>query len=1073
MNYQSLTMHALFEHQVANNAHHVALVVDEKSYSYSELNEKANQLANFLCAQNIKPDDLIALCFERSLEMIISMLAILKAGAAFVPLDPTHPPGHLQTLLDDCKPKIIITMHALREKFTQFQGILIDADDKTQFTDYPTTNPASLAQPNNLGYVIYTSGSTGKPKAVLIEHHTVVNFSIEFGHFIAAKYPDRIDFSGNYIFDMAIATHIAPLMLGLSVVICPERDKLDLEAYLHYLAHYQVNIIKLTPSYFAILTQEAKARLAPLRDLKTIVLGGENLPTEVCRDWLKLYPHHSLINEYGPTEATVAITQYPITNENLKKLATYVPMGKPVSNVVCYILDTNNQKVPVNTKGELHIGGDCLARGYLNQPEMTEKKFIATPFGRLYKTGDIAYYLPDGNIQYCGRIDDQIKIRGFRIEPNEIASHLKTHEHIHDAVVVAIVDEAQKSKQLAAYYILRDSEAEITEHQLRAYLKLSLPEYKIPTYFVPMIEFPLANSGKIDKKALPKPMRSVAKTVFAPRSPIENTIAKIWETELGLKQIGVKENFFELGGDSLTAARIMTKIKNKLKIHANINGLYQYPTIAELAAVCICTPPAPIPLPHPEKTTSAEFQKTTLTPLSEFQFMYWVASLVVPKAKQQNIIDRKRLCGKLDVNILTRAFQALFVEQEILLYHPTKVYPALYVPRKHHLKIIEENISHLQGPALEAYLIDAYQSFETFHHWRKNSPLIVVKLFFLNNDETELQICLNHIIADEASTSILFSRLSDLYLLLQQKLPLPHVNTHSQYRYYIEQEWQSIHANLKRDIKFWKSYLKDTTLLMPPTEYVITDTSFKSMTYSTYVELSDNWFAQLQQRCTTFQVNVSTVISALIGMALAKYHTKQSNILLNVIKSTHVDECFDKTIGCFLHLDAIKIETHPSADLANIIHHVKNSLLTTASYQTCPGMVKFACLNFSNTKLNWLEQAIRHYFVKLYSKLLHKHHLTYKILSMYSYLIFKPRNGFMINVNIWNNFISPQKINKLFGLSQSSLPFYHHDLITVNNVLEFSFFYDDNQQKRYMVISGNLHPSFREMIAKKMIEGLL
>ena len=449
----------------------------------------------------------------------------------------------------------------------QNQNITSNSNDDKQKISKQPTHPLNLVvTPEQVAYIIYTSGSTGKPKGVLIEHRSVVNYGKWLADYCCCQPQNRIDFSSNYIFDMAVTTSIVPLMLGLTIVICQDEIKKETRHFINHLDQNNINIVKITPSYFKVLLQEVTNNYLPLPHLTSIILGGENLPTIDCAAWLDIYPEHILFNEYGPTETTVAVSQYQVCHASLSNLGSSVPIGKMGPNMDGYILNNDNSLVLEGEIGELHIGGVCLARGYLNQPEFTEKKFIKHFFindnnARLYKTGDLCRQLPDGGLEYMGRIDHQLKIRGFRVEPGEIEKSLATHPAIQDVVVLAQKDD--HDEKLIAYYIGNDTHRPPNVNQLHQYLKAYLPDYMIPMAFVRVNAFPLTANGKLDRHALPIPRFTTNQHYLAPSTPLEKILADIWSEELGLKLVGIEDNFFELGGHSLSAARIIISSSRK------------------------------------------------------------------------------------------------------------------------------------------------------------------------------------------------------------------------------------------------------------------------------------------------------------------------------------------------------------------------------------------------------------------------------------------------------------------------------------------------------------------------------
>ena len=498
------TIHGSVEEHVRQTPNSIAAICEDESLTYQELNERANQLAHYLRAIGAQPDLPVAICMDRSIDLLIVILGILKSGSAYVPLDPLHPESRLLFKLQDNNNPIIIIKADQKEKLINYSGKIVLLDiDSTKICQQPTHNPTSIVTHKHLAYVIYTSGSTGNPKGVLIEHGSVLNHHLWFKEYSHCQPHQRIDFSSNYIFDMAVTTTIIPLMLGLTIVICNDEVKKVVRHYLNYLEDNTVNIIKMTPSYFKVLLHEVKNNPIALPHLRAIVLGGENLSTADCTSWLAIYPDHVLYNEYGPTEATVAVSHYKVSHMNLSSLGISVPIGNPGSQMDCYILNPDNTPVQPGEMGELCISGLCLARGYLNQPELTHQQFINITIShntrvRIYKTGDLCRYLPDGSIEYLGRADNQVKIRGFRVEPGEIERSLIAHPDIKDVVVLAQKEDLHE--KLIAYYVLNSHNTSPMVSQIRQYLEDLLPNYMIPAAFVRVDFFPLTANGKLDRQ---------------------------------------------------------------------------------------------------------------------------------------------------------------------------------------------------------------------------------------------------------------------------------------------------------------------------------------------------------------------------------------------------------------------------------------------------------------------------------------------------------------------------------------------------------------------------------------------
>lgn len=641
---QNVCIHQLFESQVEQTPDAIAVIFKDKQLTYRELNSKANQLAHHLQALGVKPETLVGICVERSLEMIIGVLGILKAGGAYVPIDPAYPSECIAYMLDDSHLPILLTQQKLVASLQNHQAQVICLDsDWEEISKGSELAPQSDVTPENLAYVIYTSGSTGKPKGVTIQHQSLVNYI----HAVSIEYEidkcDRILQFASISFDVSAEEIYTSLTSGATLMLRTDSMLDSTEQFLQKCIDWELTVLVLPTAYWheltAFLSQE-KFVLPP--SLRLVVIGGEQALTERWNTWLEYVGIQvRLLNNYGPTEATIGATIYDLSKTD--PTLTHLPIGRPICNVQTYILDRYLQPVPVGVLGELHIGGVGLARGYLNRPDLTNEKFIPNPFSndpnyRLYKTGDLVRYLPDGNIEYLGRIDNQVKIRGFRIELGEIEATLSQHPDVQEVAVICRED-IPSNKRLVAYvvsnliheHIPYHSECQleldgntITFHtedistggvglvgvpatdqrtlsgSLRDYLKQKLPDYMIPSAFVLMKALPLTPNGKIDRRTLraPDSFHTEQEDKFvAPRTPAEAKLAAIWAEILGLKRIGINDNFFELGGHSLQAASLVSKLSGEMNLKVSVKLLFEHPTIAELA---VAIDPSPISSFHAE-----------------------------------------------------------------------------------------------------------------------------------------------------------------------------------------------------------------------------------------------------------------------------------------------------------------------------------------------------------------------------------------------------------------------------------------------------------------------------------------
>lgn len=1060
----------LFEEYASDFPHHIAAQCGTERLTYSDLNHRANQLAQYLLNRGIKPDTPVALCLERSFDFLITLMAILKAGGGYLPLDASQPQERLLFLLHNSQCPILITHSVYQDQFASFQGNVIILDkERTSINNYAAENPISNNTPENLAYIIYTSGSTGTPKGVLIEHHSVVNYCLWFADYSQCKPQQRIDFSANPIFDMSVTTSIVPLMLGLTVVICEDNTKKEISSYLQYLAKSRINIMKLTPSFFKVLLHGAKNEPMPLPHLNTIILGGENLSASECQSWLDLYPNHILFNEYGPTEATVAVSAYGVNRLNCHLLEGNVPIGIAGTNMGFTILDANHQPVADGDEGELFISGKCLARGYLNQVQFSQEHFLFINDTRFYKTGDLCKKRTDGMIEYLGRMDDQVKIRGFRIEPNEILKHLWTHPDIKEVTLLAQKDTFGEQK-LIVYYIPKKDSIVINTTQLRRYLQKDLPEYMIPTGFVRMESFPLTANGKLDKSAFPVPLLATNHNYVEPVTVLEKKLTQIWYEELGVQLIGLYDDFFDLGGHSLSAARIISKINAELSRNIRISDFYKASNIATLASKIKKTKNKNMR----KRNKHFDYYKTRNIPLSDFQFLLWMTNTFEPRARKLNIVDRKRLQGYLNEKALEFAFQAVLKKHRALTFQILKLQPAQKIQKNWSFNLDVVDLTTLSSNQSDMELQQSMAHLINFYPWPKKTPLVIAKLFFLPDNESELQICMPHFISDDHCTDILFSELSQFYLKYNE-LSINEIKTDSHFKEHIFNERTAMKMHLEEDIQFWEKYLQDANLFTFPEEHIIPNMQAEGVPYSTYSILPEESLLRLKLFCERNHISMNNALCAIIALALRNCcgHCYQGNpsTFLNRIQSTRDNSNYDNTIGCFLRIEPTKIVLDAKTSLIHLSQQIRNAMIDTSSYQYCPNLVKLCSIN--SLKPTKIKKALAYFLTPLYMKLLKIPSLYRKILQHCGsrMISFKRNNEFLININIRSNFIdSSNKSLEFCGLSTKSIDGNKYDLLSIDYIFEASFIRDANTNIRHLVISANLKPVFREKITQEVIQ---
>ncbi len=739
------TIHELFEEQVQTRPDAIALIFEEKSLTYKELDEKSNQLAHILRGKGVQADSIIGIMVNRSLEMIVGILGVLKAGGAYLPVDPAYPLERIKFMLEDSDANILLTHNVASNsdklKEIEFAGEIIDLTDQS-LNESNKIKLEEIVFPDNLAYVIYTSGSTGKPKGVMIEHRNVVNF--------IKGITSKIDFLPNKTilalttisFDIFVLETLVSLVKGLKIVIATEDQQNNLELLQELLKKHDVKMLQLTPSRLKLLMNSSED-LACFNGIEELMIGGEAFPEHVSTTLMNNF-NGRIFNLYGPTEATVWSTlQEVIAGKEIN-------IGTPIANTQIYILDENQNVKPIGVNGELCIAGEGLARGYLNNPELTQKQFIIKDGMRLYRTGDLARWNTSGEIEFLGRIDHQVKVRGFRIELGEIENILLSHDDINETVVT-VVENPKSDKSLCAYYL---SQKAFNISDLRAYLLKKLPEYMIPSYFVKLDTIPLTPNGKVDRKALPDPNVQVEKKYVAPRDELEEKIVEIWSEVLGVDydSIGIDTNFFELGGHSLSAFQIISKIQKFINVMITIPNFFGSPTIRQLALV----------IRETEKTEFIDIEKIEekeYYPISYNQRRLWILYQLEPESPAYNLPGRMELKSQVNVEWIKKALTKIMdrhesfrtgfktIDGELVQF----IVPAwaIEVPLEI-MDISSLNASEKQQKRQEINLKVARTIFDL-----SKAPLFKAVLLKVDEEFYELIFNMHHIIADGWSLEIL------------------------------------------------------------------------------------------------------------------------------------------------------------------------------------------------------------------------------------------------------------------------------------------------------------------------------
>jgi amino acid adenylation domain-containing protein len=800
-------MHELFEEHAARTPEAVAVVYEDEELTYGELNRRANQLAHYLKKLGVGPQVLVGICVERSVEMIVGLLGILKAGGTYVPLDPTYPQERLRFMLEDSQTPVLLTQQSLLPDLPVEKARVVCLD-----ADWPlvaregTGNPAAAATPESLAYCIYTSGSTGRPKGVMVCHRTVVHLFHALQPEIGFDAGDVWTVVHSYAFDFSVWEIWGALLHGGRLVVVPLWVTRTPSAFYDLLRTQRVTILNQTPSAFAQLIAERgedgwESGELPL---KLVVLGGDALPQEL---FARIGPGSTPVwNFYGPTEATVWTTV-----QRLDRNDGAVSIGRPMADTQVYVLDRRQQPVPVGVAGELYIGGDGLAKGYLNRPALTAEKFIAHPFSaeegaRLYRTGDLVRRLADGRLDFLGRIDHQVKVRGFRIELGEVEAALSAHPSVGECVVMAREDD-RGDKRLVAYLVAAPGEeGDVT--MWREHLRSRLPEYMVPSAFVTLDSLPLTPNGKVDRKALPAPGEDAGRDEMRqPRTPVEEVLAGIFAEVLRVKAVGVEESFFDLGGHSLLATQLMSRVREAFSVEVALRKLFEEPTVAGLASHVEGLLRSAQGISVPPITRAS---RDGHLPLSFSQYGQWFIDQLEAGSAFYNIPVAVRLSGALDVEAMERAFAEVVRRHEVLRtrFAEADGEPVQLISPPAPLSLPVTDLSGL-GEADREAEVTRRANAETHELFDLTAgPLLRVSLLRLSDEEHVVLLTMHHIVTDGWSIGILIKEVAALYEAFSQGLESPLPELKLQYADYAawQRGWLQGEV-LEQQLSYWRKQL--------------------------------------------------------------------------------------------------------------------------------------------------------------------------------------------------------------------------------------------------------------------------
>jgi len=744
------SIHQVFQEQAQLTPHDVAVVCDTTRLTFAELNARANQLAQYLRRRGVGPEVRVAICVERSVEMIVGLLAILKAGGTYVPLEPSFPAERIAFIQEDSQARVLLTQKHLTLMPWTGETIYLDSD-WPEIARETSEAPVALASAENSAHVIYTSGSTGRPKGVVSSHRASVNRFAWMWHAYPFVHREVCCQKTSLSFVDSIWEIFGPLLQGVPLVIIPDDVVKDSQSFVKALATHKVTRLVLVPSLLRVMLELGEDLEQQLGNLRFCVCSGETLPVELAMSFRKKLPQTLLINLYGSSEVAADVLCYEV--DQTEGLAG-IPLGRPIANTSVYVLDSNFQPVPVDVPGEICISGEGLARGYLDQPTLTAEKFVPDPFSsesgaRLFRTGDIGRYLSDGNIEYRGRRDHQVKVRGFRIELGEIEAQLATHPQVNQAVAI-VSDNERGEKQIIAYVV---GDGGVSSDELRGHLSRKLPGYMIPAVFVFLDAFPLTASGKINRLALPHPSSAQAvtqKEFVAPRTHVEVILAGIWTDVLKVAEIGVNDDFFGLGGHSLLLARIASRIREAFNVDLSLRVLFEASTVAELAKRVETHVTEDAPVLHSAREKTLSFAQERL----------WFFDQLEPNSGAYNIPRMLRLRGPLDVAALQRSVNAIVLRHEVLRtsFINDNGKPALSIAENAAVELRLIDLSGRDEQVQELASEEARRPFDL-----SRGPLLRLTLLQLGPDDHVLLVMTHHIISDAWSIGIFMRELVACY----------------------------------------------------------------------------------------------------------------------------------------------------------------------------------------------------------------------------------------------------------------------------------------------------------------------
>ncbi|MCK5056392.1 MAG: amino acid adenylation domain-containing protein, partial [Candidatus Aminicenantes bacterium] len=928
-------IHDLFAARVDEAPGRVAVVCGEDHLTFSELDARANQLAHHLRRSGVKEETLVGVCMERSLGLPAALLGIFKAGGYYVPMDPTYPRERLAMMLEDISSfmpgnaPMLLSMRHFSDLFPGYSGdmILLDKEDST-IAALPRSAPQSLSCADHLAYTIFTSGSTGRPKGVQIHHRGMVNFLNSMRKTPGLNNNDILLSVTTLSFDISVLELFLPLTTGACVVLIDSETAADGAGLLKQMYRSCASVIQATPATYRLLTAAGWSHSEGLR----VLCGGEELPSDLAAGLLSRGVN--LWNMYGPTETTIWSSVFKV-NPGF----AVVSIGSPIDNTRMYILDRYLNPVPVGVPGELYIGGDELSRGYLNRPGLTADRFIPDAFGgrpgsRCYRTGDLVRYMPDGLIEFFGRLDYQVKVRGFRIELGEIESVMALHEDVSEVVVVVREDHAD-DKRIAAYFVPAEGRS-IDANEIRRYLSEKLPGYMVPSVFVEMEAFPLTPNGKINRKALPAPGISGQETgveYIAPRTHTEETLVKIWCEILQVDKIGTRDNFFQLGGHSLLATQVISRVRDEFNTELSVRSIFEAPVLSEFAEIIekIVSPEIPIPPLEPVKREGNIL-------LSFAQQRLWFLDQFEPDTASYNIYHALRLSGHLKVEALEGTFNEIVHRHEALrtVFTSKDGIPSQVVLKAVRFVLPVVDLEQLPEPKCEdtAEKLAVEEANHPFNLSR--GPLFRVTLLRLSDTNHILLLTIHHIVSDGWSMGVLISEMKELYTAFYAGKPSPLPDLPVQYVDFStwQRQWLSGDV-LEAQLSYWREQLGgELPVLELPTDYPRPT----AQTFSGKVrdfELPADLTGKLNELARGEGCSLFMVLLSIFNVLLNRY-TGQTDITVGTPIASRNRTEVEGLIGFFVNTLVMRTDLSGNPTFKELLSQVRDISLSAYGHQDVP-----------------------------------------------------------------------------------------------------------------------------------------